>query len=215
MTAPERQPPERSPRPYHYTSPKDDSRQILRWARILLTIALIPLGLNAFRNELGSVPLVSDIDTAVHEFGHYLFMPLGDTMTILGGSLFQIVFPLVFVGYFFFGKQEHRDPHAATVCLWWASVNVLSVSIYAADARARELMLLSGATGQDDDSGHDFYNLFSRWGVLQHDTLYASELRKLAWAMFAVSIGAGLWTAWQSGSSPVRAKTFSDADDAE
>jgi hypothetical protein len=212
MTASERQPPEGSPRPYHDASPQDHTHQILRWARILLTVALIPLGLNAFRDELGSVPLVSDIDTAVHEFGHYLFMPLGDTMTILGGSLFQIAFPLVFVGYFLFGKQEHRDSHAAAVCLWWASVNVLSVSIYAADARARELMLLSGATGQDDDSGHDFYNLFSRWGVLQHDTLYAGELRKLAWAMFAVSIGAGLWTAWQSGRSPGTALLRSQKD---
>jgi hypothetical protein len=170
-------------------------------ARLALTAALIPLGLAAFRDEYGSVPLISDINTAVHEFGHLLFMPLGETMMFLGGSLTQIAFPLVFASYFLFGKKEHRDPHAATVCLWWSAINVLSVAIYSGDARARQLMLLTGATGQDDDSGHDFYNLFSRWGVLRHDTLIATELRRLAWLMFAISIVAGFWTAWRTAQS--------------
>ena len=179
-------------------------------ARILLTAALIPLGLAAFRDELGYLPLLGDINTAVHEFGHLLFMPFGETMMFLGGSLWQVVFPLTFAAYFLFGKTQHRDAHAATVCLWWSALNVVSVAIYAGDARARELMLLTGATGQEDDSGHDFYNLFSRWGVLQHDTLYASGLRRLAWIMFAVSIVAGFWAAWQAA----QAKQLPVADNA-
>jgi hypothetical protein len=166
-------------------------------ARLALTAALIPLGLMAFRVETGYVPLLSDINTAVHEFGHLLFMPLGETMMFLGGSLTQIALPLAFAAYFLFGRKEHRDAHAATVCVWWSALNVVSVAVYAGDARARELMLLTGATGQEDDSGHDFYNLFSRWGVLQHDTLYASGLRKAAWLIFVVSIGVGFWTAWR------------------
>jgi hypothetical protein len=165
-------------------------------ARFALTAALIPLGFAAFRDEYGYVPLIGDINTAVHEFGHLLFMPFGETMMFLGGSLTQVVFPLVFAAYFFF-KRERPDPHAATVCLWWSALNVLSVAIYVGDARARELMLLTGATGQDDDSGHDFYNLFSRWGVLQHDTIYASGLRNLAWMMFAISVVGGFLAAWR------------------
>lgn len=171
---------------------RDHSEAIIRWARVALTAMLCVAGLAAFRHEYGAVPLVGDIDTAIHEFGHVLFAPLGETMTILGGSVTQILFPLVFTAYFVRGR---RDLHAATVCLWWSAMNVLSVSIYAADARARELMLLSGATGQDDDSGHDFYNLFSRWGVLRHDTVYAAGLRRLAFMMFLASIGLGLWSA--------------------
>jgi hypothetical protein len=166
-------------------------------ARILLTAALIPFGLAAFRDEYGYLPLLGDINTAVHEFGHLLFMPFGETMMFLGGAVTQVGLPLVFAAYFLVGRTERRDPHAATVCLWWSALNVVSVAVYAGDARARELMLLSGATGQEDDSGHDFYNLFSRWGVLQRDTLYASGLRRLAWIMFAASIGIGFWAAWQ------------------
>ena len=56
-------------------------------------------------------------------------------------------------------------------------------------------MLISGATGQEDDSGHDFYNLFSQWGVLQRDTLYAGRLRAVAGVLFFISIVAGIWFA--------------------
>lgn len=169
-----------------------------RWARVFLTLLLIPLGVRAFGSEYGEVPLVSWIDLAVHEFGHALFMPfgipvLGETMVILGGSLFQIVFPLIFLWYFAYGPKQHRDAHAATICLWWASMNVLSVAIYVGDARARELMLISGSTGQEDD-GHDWYNLLSQWGTLSRDTIYAARLRALAGLMFATSILAGLWS---------------------
>lgn len=200
MTTPQA-PEHPAPNPYAFTPTPDDSPKVVRWARIAITLALIPLGLSAFRSEYGRVPLLGDIDTAIHEFGHMLFMPfgqavLGDTMVILGGSLLQVALPLVFVGYFLFSK-DHRDVHAGTVCLWWAGTSLLSVSIYAADARARQLMLLSGATGQEDDSGHDFYNLFSQWGVLERDTLYAGRLRALAVLMCFSAIAVGLFVALQ------------------
>ncbi|HET9424051.1 MAG TPA: hypothetical protein VFO55_01670 [Gemmatimonadaceae bacterium] len=175
-----------------------------RWPRVAVTLLLAVLGLRAFRDEYGRVPLLSGIDLAIHEFGHMLFMPfgipvLGETMVILGGSLTQVALPLVFVGYFA-RSRGHRDMHAATVCFWWAAMNVLSVAIYAADARARELTLISGATGQEDDSGHDFFNLFLQWGVLGRDTVYGYRLRGIALLMFLVSIVAGLWYGYGSGS---------------
>jgi hypothetical protein len=201
MTAPVSKPPTQSP--YSYSPPKDDTPKIIRWGRILLTVVLIPIGMSAFRDEYGMVPLLSGIDLAIHEFGHMLFMPfgipiLGDTMVILGGSLTQVALPLVFVWYFLYGKKEHRDLHAAMVCLWWTSMNLLSVAIYAADARAGTLMLITGATGEDDPDSHDFYNLFSQWGVLNRDTIYAGRLRALAALMFFASIVIGLWAAWKT-----------------
>lgn len=199
MTAPVSRPPTRSPSPYAYTPPTGDARKMVRWGRIGLTLALIPVGLSAFRDEYAMVPLVSGINLAIHETGHYLFMPFGEMMNILGGSLFQVVFPLVFVWYFLYGKQEHRDRHAAMVCLWWTSLNMLGVAVYAADARAGQLMLITGATGEDDPDSHDWKNLFSMWGVLNRDTIYAGRMRTVAWLMFIVSIGVGLWAAWNSG----------------
>jgi len=208
MTTPDTTPRPRNP--YEYTAPRDDTPRIIRWARIGLTLLLIPLGMNAFKDEYGVVPLIGGIDLAVHEFGHMLFMPfgwpfLGETMVIAGGAVTQVAFPLIFVGYFLFSKR-HRDLHASMVCLWWASMNVLGVAIYAADARARKLMLITGATGQEDDSGHDFYNLFSQWGVLKRDTIYAGRMRTIAGMMFLASVVIGLWAAWRGKQREVGAE---------
>ena len=179
---------------------KDPTAKVIALGRILLTLALIPLGRRMFGSwdDPTGIPMISDIDLAIHEFGHMLFMPfgipiLGETMVIMGGSLTQIALPLVFAGYFVFSKK-HRDLHAAMVCFWWAAVNVADVAIYAHDARARQLMLISGTTGQESD-GHDFYNLFAMWGVLERDIIYAARMRALAGFMMFVATLVGVFAA--------------------
>ena len=173
-----------------------------RYARLALVALLALLVWSAFRDEYGAVPILSDVDTAVHEFGHMLFMPfgipiLGRTMVILGGSLTQVVFPLVFFGYFMSQrKDKQRDAFAAMTCLWWSSMNLLSVAVYCADSRAGRLMLLDGLTGQESD-GHDWYNLLDGWGLLEHDTQIARWMRMIAWLMCVGSILAAVWTALQ------------------
>jgi len=179
----------------------DGARTVARWARVGLTLLLIPLGIRAFADQYGIVPLLSDIDVAIHEFGHMLFMPFGilifgETMMILAGSLVQVVVPLLFVGYFLWAKDGGRDLHAAMVCLWWTAINVLSVAIYVGDSRAGVLMLITGETGQESDA-HDWNNLLTRWGALNKDTLIAARLRGVAWLLFAFSIIVGLYAAWK------------------
>jgi hypothetical protein len=58
-------------------------------------------------------------------------------MVILGGSLTEVAFPRLFVGYFFRKQSDgrRRDLFAAMVCLWWSGINLLSVAIYCADFR--------------------------------------------------------------------------------
>jgi len=189
------------PKPYAYVKARDDSPKIIRFARIGLSLMLIPLSMSVFKDEYGRVPLLGDIDLAIHEFGHNLFHPfgipfLGDTMVIAGGSLTQIAFPALFVGYFLFNKK-HRDLHAAFMSLWWVAINILDVSIYAGDARAGKLILINGLTGQDEDSGHDFQYLFGHWGVMNKDTLYAGRMRTLAGMLVFISIVGSLWAAWK------------------
>ena len=206
MTAPS---PERTapPNPYACTPPIDDtSWRIIRNVRVGLTVLLAFLGYRAFRDAYGRVPLVTDIGVAVHEFGHMLFQPFGwavfgETMVVLGGSLFQVAFPLIFVGYFLWSKK-HRDRHAAMACLWWTSMNLIHVAIYAGDARAGELPLINGLTGQDEDSGHDWQNLLTWWGVLERDTFYAAQMRGVALLMFFTSVVGGLWYAWRPPEKP-------------
>jgi len=182
------------------------------YARLALAGLLAWLALSAFRDEFGYVPLLSDVDLAIHEFGHMLFMPfgiqfLGSTMMILGGSLTQVVFPLLFFGYFLRKRDEsrRRDVFAAMVCLWWSAINLLDVAIYCADSRAGELMLLDGLTGKESD-GHDWNNLLTRWGLLEHDTVIARWMRAIAALVCIASIIVAFWSARQLPSEqPVEA----------
>ena len=178
-------------------------RALQTYARLALAGLLAWLAWGAFRDELGYVPLLGDIDLAIHEFGHMLFMPfgiqfLGNTMMILGGSLTQVAFPLIFFGYFLRKHDDapRRDVFAAMVCLWWSGINLLSVAIYCADSRAGQLMLIDGSTGQESD-GHDWNNLLSRWGLLQHDTGIARGMRAIAWLVCVASIIVAIWTELQ------------------
>ena len=182
----------------------DSPRALQSYARLALAAVLAWLAWVAFRDELGYVPLLSDIDLAVHEFGHMLFMPfgiqfLGSTMMILGGSLTQVAFPLVFFGYFWRKQDDgrRRDLFAAMVCLWWSGINLLSVAIYCADSRAGQLMLLDGSTGQESD-GHDWNNLLTRWGLLQHDIGIARGMRAVAFVVCIASLIVAVWSALQS-----------------
>lgn len=181
----------------------DSPRALQTYARLALAGVLACLAWVAFRDDLGYVPLLSDIDLAIHEFGHMLFMPfgiqfLGSTMMILGGSLTQVAFPLVFFGYFMRKQDDgrRRDLFAAMVCLWWAGINLLSVAIYCADSRAGRLMLLDGSTGQESD-GHDWNNLLTRWGLLEHDTAIARWMRAIAFVVCVGSIIVAAWSALQ------------------
>jgi hypothetical protein len=183
--------------------PSDSPRTLQSYSRLALALVLTCLAWIAFRDELGYIPLLSDIDLAIHEFGHMLFMPfgiqfLGNTMMILGGSLTQVAFPLVFVGYFMRKENDgrRRDLFAAMVCLWWSGINLLSVAIYCADSRAGQLMLLDGSTGQESD-GHDWNNLLTRWGLLAHDTAIARWMRAIAFVVCVGSIIVAIWSALQ------------------
>jgi hypothetical protein len=185
--------PTTTPAPLH-----DDLPAIIRWARVLLTLALIPIGRGAFRSEYGEVPLLSDLDLAVHEFGHILFTPFGETMMVLGGSLTQVAFPLIFAGYFLWARDSRRDVHAAMACLWWTSINMLGVAIYAADARHGQMMLVNGQTGQEGGP-HDWTILFSTMGVLDRGDVIAAKMRGVAALLCIASIVGGLVAAWRSG----------------
>lgn len=181
----------------------DSPRTAQSYARLALVGLLALLALSAFRGDSGYVPLLSDIDLAIHEFGHMLFMPfgipfLGSTMVTLGGSLAQVAFPMLFVGYFLRKREDgrRRDAFAAMVCLWWSGINLLDVSIYCADSRAGELMLLDGLTGKESD-GHDWYNLLNGWGLLEHDTAIARWIRAFAFVVCVASLVVAIWTELQ------------------
>jgi hypothetical protein len=100
-----------------------------------------------------------------HEAGHMIFMPFGRFLTVLGGSLFQVLVPVICAGAFL---RQHGNRFAAAVCTWWAGQNLVDVAPYIADARALQLPLLGGATGAEVE-GHDWEYLLTTLGWLHRD----------------------------------------------
>ena len=119
-----------------------------------------------------------------HEAGHPLFSPFGYTITILGGTLFELIVPLACFVFFFF----KRETAAVAFCSYWFFENFLYIGTYMADARAQELPLV----GSGD---HDWAILFSYWGVLRHDLEIGHTTRLLGWLGMLATMA---WLAWRT-----------------
>jgi hypothetical protein len=108
------------------------------------------------------------IDVLTHEAGHFIFSVFGQFFGVLGGSLNQILIPLLFVGYFFFQRQHY----SLAIVLFWVGENFLSVAAYAGDAVKMQLPLLGG-----DSSIHDWNWLLTNTGLIDHTSIVASILK--------------------------------------
>lgn len=125
---------------------------------------------------------LDSVDLAIHETGHLLFRLFGEFMMIAGGSLFQVMMPAVFVGYFLWRKQFYS---AAIVGLW-VGQSILNVWVYAADAVKMQLVLTSGFTGSEG-SFHDWNYLLEHTGLLNSTDKVAGLIRFLGTAVILAS----------------------------
>jgi hypothetical protein len=114
------------------------------------------------------------VDLPIHETGHLIFRVLGEFMGVAGGSLFQVILPAVFVGYF----VRQRSYYSAAVVTLWLGQSVLNVWVYAADAVVMQLVLTSGMTGSEG-SFHDWNYLLDHFGLLSSTRTVAGIIRFL------------------------------------
>jgi hypothetical protein len=114
--------------------------------------------------------LLSTANLVFHEAGHMIFIPLGDFMSTLGGSLFQTLVPLICLVTFL---SQYPDPFGASVMLWWTGQSLVDTAPYIYDASAQRLTLLGGVTGRDVPGYHDWNNILGRLDMLEYDQLLA------------------------------------------
>jgi len=125
------------------------------------------------------------VDLPVHETGHLLFRPFGEFMSIAGGSLFQIIVPTVFVGYFIWNCKYY----AASIVLFWVGQSMLNVYVYAADAVVMQLVLTGGFTGSEG-SFHDWNYLLTQTGLIGSSKMVAGVIRAIGTlTIIAAAIG--------------------------
>jgi hypothetical protein len=131
---------------------------------------------------------LDNVDLPIHETGHLLFRVLGEFMMIAGGSLFQVIFPAVFVVYFIWQKSYY----SAAIVLFWVGQSVLNVWVYAADAVVMRLVLTSGFTGTEG-SFHDWNYMLTALGLINSTKAVAGVIRFIGTATIITAGAASIY----------------------
>jgi len=134
---------------------------------ILFTLYFVWIALDPMQGSF-----LDNVDLPIHEFGHLLFRLFGQFLMVAGGSLFQVIMPAIFVGYFIW----QRSFYSAAIVLFWVGQSILNVWVYAADAIVMKLVLTSGFTGSEG-SFHDWNYLLIATGLLSSTKIVAGAIR--------------------------------------
>jgi hypothetical protein len=162
------------------------------WLRVALLAGLalwgvLLIGLDYRNGEIGGSFLHGPL-LLFHEAGHVIFSPFGEWLMFLGGTLGQLLLPVIIIVAFLW---KNRDPFGAAVGLWLLGVSLLDVAPYMYDALEPQLMLLSGNTGEA--GGHDWIYLFESTGLRPRAQTIGALTHKLG---AGVLLGALAWAAW-------------------
>ncbi len=112
------------------------------------------------------------VNLPFHEAGHIVFRPLGRVIHSLGGSLGQVIMPLICTLVLLI---RTRDTFGASIGLWWTGESILDMAPYINDARSMSLQLLGGNTGVSAPYGfHDWNFILTELNLLRHDHLIAN-----------------------------------------
>ena len=136
-----------------------------------------------FGGEPGWTGWFDDANLVFHEAGHPIYGIFGETLALYGGVLGQLTIPLIVV--ISFGIR--REAAGAAIGGIWFFQNFLNIARYMADARIQELPLAGGGE-------HDFFNIFTRWDVLDADVVIADRVRLLGWCGM---VGVAAWFGWR------------------
>lgn len=130
---------------------------------------------NHYSSELNN-SFMHVINLVFHEAGHVIFRLLGDFMAVLGGSMLQLLVPIIFL----FSFIKAKDTFAASIMLWWFSQSMMDLVAYIDDAQRQEMWLLGGVQGKDMPGIHDWNNILSQLGLLKYDHFLAALVSWLA-----------------------------------
>ena len=172
-----------------WARPEEDWREVSRAALAAWLVFYALFLLHAATNQTGFL-LLDHANLVFHEGGHFFFSWFGQTATILGGTLGELIVPLAIAVYFFW----HRETAGVAFASFWFFENFLYIGTYMADARTLALPLV----GSGD---HDWEILFGQWGLLLRDQAIGGAVRSLGWLGMLATIAWLVWTFWRTGAS--------------
>ena len=173
--------------------PPHDVTAVSYWPRVVFFLVLAAWG-----SRFIFAPIQGDyvgrsfmhlINLPFHEAGHVFFSFLGDFLRVLGGTLAQLILPIVCLVAFL----RQAEVFGASCCLWWTGQSFIDAAPYIYDARAGQLILLGGVTGQDNPDFHDWHNILGKLGLLTCDHAFAYGAKFVGASLIILSFCWGLW----------------------
>ena len=172
---------------------RDDVREWTagRWwaIRIPLLAYLLWALLSHLRDPWYGSLLFSGITLLIHEIGHVIFGFLPQFLAIAGGTVLQIVAPVITALIFL----RQPDYFGVTVAGVWLSFSLFNVSTYVEDARSMDLPLVSVGSGEII---HDWNYMLTALGLLEQEQLLSDIVRLAAGCVGFASILGGAWLVW-------------------
>lgn len=119
----------------------------------------------------------------IHEAGHLIFSVFGKTMSILGGSLNQVLAPVL---WYIVAKREGSS--LSNVAIVFTGVSIVDVSLYVKDAEVLALPLIGGLS----KAHHDWRNLLQGWDMIGYGYLFGELLFWIGMILAAFGIYRGV-----------------------
>lgn len=133
--------------------------------------------------------ILAQANLIFHEAGHILFGPFGRFIMFLGGTLGQLLVPMVVTVAFLLFE---RNTFGAVFGLWWVGENCCNIAPYAYDAHELRLHLLTGGSGREAH-GHDWNNMLGMLGMIGWYEWIGYAWYRAGLLLMALAIGWGVW----------------------
>jgi hypothetical protein len=169
---------------------KPEANSLILGTRALFFVIMFIWGLKFILSPMDSGYLMGSfwhlVNLPFHEAGHLIFRPFGRFMTSLGGSLNQLIIPLLCMTVFLL---KTRDTFAAAFALWWFGENFMDLAPYINDARSLTLPLLGGNTGRTSPYGfHDWEFILKESGWAHYDHALAHFAHRLGTVLIILAL---------------------------
>jgi hypothetical protein len=152
--------------------------------------------------------LISGMILGTHELGHVVFAPFPEVWTVAGGSILQILAPIIVA--IVLARQKEWIGVAIAGC--WLAISLADLAVYVADASKGDLNLVS--IGGGDDVIHDWTYLLDHFNLIRSDQIIAARIRGVAWLTLGLSFACGFWYSLTGlTSAPVKSVESMDQTD--
>ncbi|MFC1983633.1 hypothetical protein ACFLVO_01270 [Chloroflexota bacterium] len=137
----------------------------------------------------GYIHFLDDANLWFHEGGHFIFGLFGDTMGLYGGTLGQLIIPII-CGVAFWKQGSLVSVSVASL---WFFENFFDIATYMATASSEGPIIWGVAS----KGIHDWWDIFTRWGVLPYDTTIATIVRIIGWLGLFSTLAWTTYLWWQ------------------